>query len=203
MTRERDIPEELEFVFSYRSPFAWIAAHHVLPLLDPRVKVSFTPFFPLPDFENFEKDLVPPKARHNVRDIVRLCRAYGLRVTRPPLDEDDWSIGHGAFLHAERHGKGPEFALAMMDERWTRGSIVSEPDAVARVAGRVGLDEDRARAAAEDPALRSEVTELVRRNYDERDIFGVPMFVLPSGETFWGHHRMEWAIRYGYLPGRG
>lgn len=34
---------------------------------------------------------------------------------------------------------------------------------------------------------------------EERDIFGVPMFILPTGEYFWGHDRMEWAIRYGFV----
>jgi 2-hydroxychromene-2-carboxylate isomerase len=31
------------------------------------------------------------------------------------------------------------------------------------------------------------------------EIFGVPMFVLSSGERFWGHDRMEWALRYGFV----
>ncbi len=25
------------------------------------------------------------------------------------------------------------------------------------------------------------------------------MFILPTGEHFWGHDRMEWALRHGYV----
>lgn len=28
------------------------------------------------------------------------------------------------------------------------------------------------------------------------------MFVTATGERFWGHERMEWAIRHGLIPGR-
>jgi 2-hydroxychromene-2-carboxylate isomerase len=39
----------------------------------------------------------------------------------------------------------------------------------------------------------------IRQNYEERGIFGVPMFVLPDGARFWGHDRMEWALHHGYV----
>ena len=49
----RRIEGPVDFVFSFRSPFAWIAAHRVLPMLDPGLELRWRPFFPLPSFPNF------------------------------------------------------------------------------------------------------------------------------------------------------
>jgi 2-hydroxychromene-2-carboxylate isomerase len=46
------------------------------------------------------------------------------------------------------------------------------------------------------------LTDRVQRNYDDRGIFGVPMFVLADGKRFSGHDRMEFAIKHGYIAGR-
>jgi len=190
----------IEFVFSIRSPFAWIASHHSLPMLDPRIEVRFVPLVPLPSFINFG-NLPPGKSRYNVRDLLRVSAAYGLKVGRPPYDEDDWTISHRVCLFAERSGKAAPFAKGMMDARWHHGDSVSDEAVIARVAESAGLDGGEAVAASQDEALREELVELVQRNYDERGFFGVPMFVLEDGERFWGHDRMEWAIRHGLIPG--
>ena len=195
--------EELEFVFSFRSPYAWIAARHVLPQVHPDTRVRWTPFLPLPSFPNFSGSIIPAKARHNVQDILRLTRAYDLSVGRPPVDEPDWKLAHAAFLWADRQGAGPAFAAALMEERWCRSQIISAPDAIARIGATIGVDPREIVSAASSDALQSELITLVQTNYDERDIFGVPMFILPSGEHFWGHDRMEWALRHGFVRAAG
>ena len=191
--------DEIEFVFSFRSPYAWIAARHVLPMVHPEIRVRWTPFLPLPSFDNFKSRAVRGKARHNVQDILRLCDAYDLPVGRPPVDEPEWVLAHTAFLWADRAGKGPEFGSALLDERWVNSQHASSDDAVRRVAASIGLDPEEAVAAAHDDPLRSELLALVEKNYEDRDVFGVPMFILPTGEHFWGHDRMEWAIRHGFV----
>ena len=192
--------EELEFVFSFRSPFAWIAARHVLPQVHPDVHVRWTPFMPLPEFPNFGGQMPIGKVRHNAHDILRLCKEYGIEVGRPPIDEDDWHPAHTAVLHADRLGRGPDYARALFDVRWVEGRPASSREAIADAARTVQLDPDACVADAFDPERQRELRDLVKRNYDEREIFGVPMFLLPTGEVFWGHDRMEWALRYGYVP---
>ncbi len=84
MAGRNEAPEVVELVFSDRSPFAWIAAHHVLPMVHRRIRLRFTPFFPLPEFANSEGGLVPAKARRNVREIIRLDPALScLPSSRP------------------------------------------------------------------------------------------------------------------------
>ena len=107
--------DELEFVFSFRSPYAWIAARHILPMVHPGIQIRWTPFLPLPSFANFGGRVVPGKARHNLHDILRLSKAYELNIGRPPVDEPDWFMAHTAFLWADRAGKGAEFARILIE----------------------------------------------------------------------------------------
>lgn len=189
----------IEFVFSLRSPFAWVAARHVLPQVDPAVEIRWCPFYPLPSFRNFG-NLVPARARYNIEDLLRLGEAYGLTFGRPPIDEPDWSIPHAAFVWADRKGKGAELGRLLLAARWADGKTLASADTIRDAARAADLDPEGAVAASQDEALRSELTAQVQANYDERDIFGVPMFVLPDGKKFWGHDRMEWAIRHGFVP---
>ena len=120
-------------------------------------------------------------------------------VGRPPVDESDWAASHAAFLHADRAGRGPEFARAIINERWGNGEVVSSENVLRRAADVADLEPDAIVEASRDEGLRAELVEMIQRNYDERGLFGVPMFILPDGSRFWGHDRMEWAIRYGYV----
>jgi len=60
------VSDEIEFVFSFRSPFAWIAARHTLPMVHPDIPIRWTPFLPLPSFPNFGGTMIPAKVRHNL-----------------------------------------------------------------------------------------------------------------------------------------
>ncbi len=193
--------EPVEFLFSFRSPYAWVAARHVLPMVDPQVDVLWRPFYPLPSFRNFDQR-IPGRVRYNIADLLRLTAAYGLEIGRPPIEDPDWSIPHAAFVHAEREGRGPEFGMALLEQRWGKGEDVASEPIMARTAEAVGLEAEPLLAASRDEALRRELSAQIERNYEEHGLFGVPMFVLAQGDRFWGHDRMEWAIRYGFVPGR-
>lgn len=183
-----------EFVFSFRSPYAWIAAQCVLPGLPAGTPVRWLPFFPLPEFENFPPPL-PAKLRYLVRDVTRLTKFYGLALKWPSGDDPDWAIPHCAWLHAEAQGRGVPFALALYAARFSRGEDVADPDVLGRAAEVADLDPDPLRAAARDEAGHAALTERIRGDFEQRDIFGVPLFIAPRGSRFWGHDRIDWAIR--------
>jgi 2-hydroxychromene-2-carboxylate isomerase len=187
-----------EFVFSFRSPYAWIAAQCVLPKLPASVRVRWLPFFPLPGFDNFRAPL-PGKTRYLVRDVTRLTKFYDLALKWPSGDDPDWAIPHCAWLHAQAQGRGVPFALALYAARFSRGEDVAHPDVLGRVAEAAGLDPTPLLAAAHDEAGQAALTERIRGDFEQRDIFGVPLFIAPRGSRFWGHDRIDWAIRAGLI----
>jgi 2-hydroxychromene-2-carboxylate isomerase len=200
----REAPQQMsdpaQFVFSFRSPYAWMAARWVLPQLPRDFEIEWRPFFPLPSFTNFPP-LLEAKTKYLVRDVLRLAEHYGAKVRFPSVGDPNWAIPHGAFLEARARGLGPEFALAIMDARWTRGENVAEPSALAAAADVAGLDPDPIVAAGLDETRQREVTDAVQRDFDQREIFGVPTLIMPRGTRYWGHDRIDWAIRQGLVPG--
>ena len=125
----------------------------------------------------------------------------GLEVARrAALGEDpNWAVPHVAFQRAEALGKGPAFALALFDARWTRGENVAEEAVMQSAAESAGLDPEPVLAASRDEHLQRELVAQVDRDYEERGIFGVPTLILPKGTRFWGHDRIEWALREGLI----
>jgi 2-hydroxychromene-2-carboxylate isomerase len=204
-TLGREEPEEtkmngsLQFAFSVRSPYAWIAAHRILPRVHSDVEVRWVPLYPLPTFPNFGT-LLPTKIRYIIEDLIRLTKAYDLPLGRPPAAEPDWAVPHAAFLEADRQGRGSVFARALMDARWSRGEDVSSEPVLRRAADQAGADAAPLLAASADTRLRAQLARDIQRRYDVDGIFGVPMFILPDGSRFWGHDRMEWALQHGYVP---
>lgn len=188
----------LDFVFSFRSPYSWLAARFVLPKLPPGTAVRWRPFFPLPTFTNFPP-LLEAKVKYLVRDVVRLSRHYGAELKFPTVDDPDWAIPHVAFLAADEQGRGPAFALEVYAARWGRGENVAEPDVLVRAAEAASLDPAPILAASEDSERRDALRAEVQRAFDEDGIFGVPTLILPRGTRFWGHDRIEMAIREGWI----
>ena len=190
--------EPVQFVFSFRSPYAWLAARCVLPKLPAGTEVRWRPFFPLPSFANFPP-LIEGKVRYLVRDVARLCRHYDVPLRFPTADDPDWAIPHAAFLAADAQGRGPQFALRLYAARWERGEDVAREDAISCAAEEASLDPAPLLAASRDAGRRDALRAEVQRAFDEEGIFGVPTLILPRGSRFWGHDRIEMAIREGWI----
>ncbi len=190
-----------EFVFSFRSPYAWIAAEAVIPKLSPGLDLRWRPFFPLPAFTNFPP-LIPGKTRYLVHDVIRLTKFYDLKLEFPSVDDLDWAIPHAAFERADELGRGPDFARALFAARWSRGESVFESGVIASAARSIETDENEILRAALDPGRREALRARVQFDYDERGVFGVPTLIAPDKQRYWGHETIEWALREGFLPGR-
>jgi 2-hydroxychromene-2-carboxylate isomerase len=194
------MPENARFVFSFRSPYAWIAARWVLPQLPAELELDWTPFFPLESFENFNGNL-DSKMQYLVRDVIRLVKHHGGQVTFPSAEGPNWAVPHCAFLEAREQGRGREFALAVFEARFGRGENVAEEEVLIRAAEEVDLDPVSILAAGFDTGGQAMLTEQIQREFDEQGIFGVPTLIMPRGTRYWGHDRIEWGIREGKIPG--
>lgn len=185
-------PGPIRFYFSFRSPYAWLAAERVEEELGPLgVPVERIPIYPTPELFPNDPAAMPEKVAYLVQDVRRLARERGLQVRFPSAtDPGDWALSHAAFLGAEREGAGPAFMLRAFRKRWTEGLDLGDEAVLAAAAQEAGLGADVVLAAAHDEALRAEASEGWRRGAERDGIFGVPSFVY-AGRLYWGQDRMH------------
>jgi hypothetical protein len=115
---EPDSENCIRFYFSFRSPYAWLAAERLESELgDLGVPVELLAIYPTPGLFPNDPAAMPEKVAYMVQDIRRLARERGLTVRFPSPTDPDWSLAHAAFLHAQRQGAGQRF----MPQTFCRG----------------------------------------------------------------------------------
>ena len=225
--KERRIDiEPVRFYFSLRSPFAGIALHRVMHCAE-FADVPFTLFPVWPDIifgghmDNPSDNLF--KMVYIFQDAARQAEVAGLdnsylkdlsqrfavpqnvdyrrRKLGVEVSEERWEIPHAAMLYARAEGKEWDFAQALFARRFGfDGQAVADilqPETLASVAERVGLDGQQAVEAHASATIQNALTKIERSG--ERDgVFGVPFFVLQRShgqETFWGNDHLEYLLR--------
>jgi 2-hydroxychromene-2-carboxylate isomerase len=185
-----DNAHAIRFYFSFRSPYAWLAAERIeRELADFTLELELVPLFPTP--ETFPNDpvLLPNKVRYMLQDVVRLAKEYELPLRFGAALEADWPKAHAAFLGAQELGAGRRFMLEMFRARFGRACDLGSNEVIAEVATRCELPAERLLAAAHSPSLQLLVSEAFLRGQQRDGIFGVPSFVYRN-QLFWGHDRL-------------
>ena len=188
--------EPIRFYFSFRSPYSWLALVRVEAALAPYpVALQYIPVFPPPDFKN-DPTAVPNKLAYIRVDMARIAEAYGITATKSFSTVDtNWVRPHAAFLYAQDHGKGCEFARSLYDARFVHGADITSDTVMSEVASAHGLDPAALIAASlDEPGFQTRVVLGMIQGAQEDAIFGVPLFVF-RGERFWGNDRIEWLVR--------
>lgn len=186
--------ETIRFYFSFRSPYSWLALVRIdAALAGLPVKLDYLPVFPPPNFAN-DPTAVPNKRAYIALDVARTAEAYGLTFNMSDKLDCEWIRPHAAFLYALDQGKGPAFARALFDARFSRGKDLGEPEVLSEAAAALALDAGALLAAAGDPGYQTRVVQGMIQGTQEDAIFGVPYFVF-RGERFWGNDRVDWLVR--------
>ena len=181
----------IRFYFSFRSPYAWIAAERLdAELGDLGVPIERVPVFPTPGLFPNDPSAMPDKVAYLLQDVPRLAREYGLTLRFPPTSDTDWALSHAAFLGAESEGAGQRFMVEVFRKRFSAGLDLGEDDVIADAARKAGLNPDPVLAAGHSEALRAEVSDGWRLASERDRIFGVPSFVY-AGKLYWGQDRMH------------
>jgi 2-hydroxychromene-2-carboxylate isomerase len=183
--------QAIRFYFSFRSPYAWLAAERLESELgDLGVPIERLPIYPTPGLFPNDPAAMPDKIAYTVQDILRLVRERRLTVRFPPPGDPDWALSHAAFLGAQQHGAEQPFMLALYRKRFSDGLDLGEDSVIADAACDAGLEPGTILAAAHSPQLRAEAAAGWRRAVERDRIFGVPSFVY-AGKLYWGQDRMH------------
>jgi 2-hydroxychromene-2-carboxylate isomerase len=181
-------PTRIDFFFSFRSPYSYLAAPRAFALADAYdVDVVFRGVIPMA----MRGQSVPVSKRmHTLRDTKREADRLGM-----PFGRVHDPIGEGAMRclliaeHAADTGRVREFVLEASRGIWAEAVDVSGDEGLHLVCERAGLDWDACLAALDDPELLARV-EANSAQLVELGHWGVPVFVL-DGELYWGQDRIE------------
>ncbi len=181
----------IRFYFSFRSPYAWLAAERLeAELGDLGVPIERIPIFPTPELFPNDPSVMPEKLAYIAQDIARLAREQGLTVRPPPPGDPDWALSHAAFLGARRHGGEQRFMVEVFRKRFCEGLDLGDDRVIADAARGAGLDPATMVSAAHSEDLRAEASAGWRLGVERDRIFGVPSFVY-AGKLYWGQDRMH------------
>jgi 2-hydroxychromene-2-carboxylate isomerase len=184
-------PDAIRFYFSFRSPYAWLAAERLQPeLSDLGVAIERLPIYPTPGLFPNDPASLPDKLAYVVQDVRRLARERGLPLRFPPAEDPDWSLPHAAFLGAPDPEAGHRLMLALFRKRFGDGLDLGQDAVIADAARAAGLDPDAIVSAAHSEALRETAAAGWGRAALRDHIFGVPSFVY-AGKLYWGQDRMH------------
>ncbi|HVP02179.1 MAG TPA: DsbA family protein [Solirubrobacteraceae bacterium] len=178
----------LDFFFSFRSPYSYLAGPRAFALPDRYdIDLVFRGVIPMV----MRGQSVPrEKGLHTLRDVAREARRLGM-----PFGPMHDPVGDGAMRcllvseHAIDAGRVREFVLVASRAIWAEAADLASDRGLRAVCERAGLDWHSCAAALEDPALRARV-EANTAALEALGHWGVPVFAF-AGELFWGQDRIE------------
>jgi 2-hydroxychromene-2-carboxylate isomerase len=180
-------PSSVEFFFSFRSPYSYLAAPRAFRLPSRfNVEIDFRPVPPM-----VERGVPLPlsKKLYIVCDAAREARRLGMRFGH--LFDP---IGRGVHNclaiaeYAKISGRHVDFVLAVSKAIWADGIDVSNEAKLSSLCRGVGLPWSECVQAIEDSAI-AERLEDNRQRLSDHDHWGVPTMVF-EGEVFWGQDRI-------------
>ena len=209
ITEQQEIsvhPAAIEFWFEFGSNYSYLS---VMRIEDAArrcgVKIVWKPFLLGPIFRSFGMANSPfvlqkEKGAYVWQDMVRQCRKYALRWTKPSVFPRLGVVPlRVALLGAEEPWIG-EFCRRVMELNFVLDQDINQPERLAPILIELGLPAadilDQAQAEPAKIRLR-EQTEQARR----KGIFGAPTFFVGM-EMFWGNDRLDDALLLASETGR-
>ena len=184
----------IDFYFDFSSPYSYIASEGVEALAARHGRtVRWHAILLGVTFQAAELRSpvgYPMKREYSLRDFRRSARFEGVPYVQP--EEFPIPTIHAArvfwWLNDSRSAEqATAWARAGLRAYFTRGLMLSQPDALKQLAADSGLDTAEAESAWNDPQWKARL----KRANDEAiaaGVFGAPFFFV-DGEPFWGNDR--------------
>lgn len=187
----------LDFYFSFRSPYSYLAADRVFRLAELyKIPVRVKPVMPM---VTRGIPLSKNKRLYILRDARREAEKFNIPFGRicDPLG-DGVTNCMALFPYALSKGREKEFVVSATTGIWAEGLDVNRPSHLQKILARAGLDWQEGQAWL----TREDWRELAGTNADELGelgLWGVPAFRYGS-LVLWGQDRL-WALEKAVLTG--
>ncbi len=201
------MPATLEFFFDCSSPWTYLAftrIHDVIARTD--AKIVWRPILVGGVFNAVNKEVYerranpdPRKAAYSRKDLQDWARLCGIGIGWPPVFPVRAVAVMRGVLAAEEEGALVPYARAAFETYWGELKDISQPEILAEVARKAGLDPARIAARSEDGAIK----DALRLNTEEviaRGGFGSPTMFVNTDDMYFGNDRLplvEAALRRG------
>ncbi len=189
-------PVTVDFFFSFRSPYTYLAAERLGRLCD-RYRATLRHRFILP---MVMRGLPVPrdKSLYIIRDCKREADRLGLpfgRIVDPvgPGAERSLAVAHAAVPL----GRARAFTESALRGAWAEGVDLASDTGLLHVAERAGVDADTVRAAIADEGWRA-VAEANRAALFALGLWGAPTMRVAGKPAHWGQDRL-WAVEADLL----
>ena len=180
-------PAPVRFFFNFRSPYCYLASKRAFDYVD-RFHVELL-WRPLGGWAGRSP---PERAKRKIplvrQDVQRFTRRMGIPFVPPPKTTDPTHAGRGS-LFAEEQGLLRPYVVEVMRAEWAEGKDIGEPEVLAEVARRIGLDEAGLAEAIQSEARQAQLDE----NAEEAErlgAIGVPTWIVGE-DIFWGNDRID------------
>lgn len=189
----------LDFYFSFRSPYSYLAADRVFKLAELyKIPVNVKPVMPM-----VTRGIPLSKAKrlYILKDARREAEKFNLPFGKicDPLGE---GIEHcmGLFLYAKTQGKEKEFVVSAAEGIWAEGLDVNRPSHLKKIVERAELDWQQAQPWLGNKDWQAQV-EKHASELAALGLWGVPVFRYGHLRV-WGQDRL-WALEQAVLAGEG
>ena len=185
----QDLPP-LEFFFSFRSPYSYLAMQRVFRIADAfGLELRLRPVLPM-----VMRGMQVPRSKivYIIRDAMREADRHGI-----PFGKFADPVGSGiarsvgVYRYAQSEKRERDFMLNAAEGIWARGIDVATDKGMRKITGRTGLFWPDAKAAMGNEAWRDEVEEN-RAVMEESGSWGVPTLRL-GDFVVWGQDR-DWLL---------
>lgn len=184
----------IDFYFDFSSPYSYIASEWVEALAARHGRtVRWHAILLGATFQAAElKSPVshPIKRDYSLRDFRRSARFEGVPYVQPeefPIPTQNAARVFWWLNDSRDPGAATAWARAGLRAYFTRGVMLSQPEALKALVAASGIDAAQAEAAWNDPHWKARL----KRSNDEAiaaGVFGAPFFFV-DGEPFWGNDR--------------
>jgi len=187
----------LEFFFDTSSPWTYLAFTRIHGIAErTRTSIVWKPILVGGVFNQVNQGVYerranpePLKSAYYVKDLQDWARLAGIRIGQPPVFPVRATLVMRAALAAQEQDRLVEFSRAAFEAYWGELKDVSQPDIVADIARRAGLDPNAILARTENAEikdrLRANTSELI-----ERGGFGSPTMFIDKTDMYFGNDRL-------------
>jgi len=127
------------------------------------------------------------RVKYSYMDCRREANLRGLTI-RGPRKIFDSRLANMGMLYANRHGVFRAYHDRVFERFWQRDLDIENATALADVLAQAGADSKEFVTYVEGEGPQQ--LETVQREAEAAGVFGVPSFVLPDGDLYWGREHL-------------